>query len=419
MFMTRLQFALNVPVLERTWNEIVRRHESLRTTFEWRGDEPVQVIAPRMDVRLHVEDLRHLPAKERWPAADSRAKQEARIPFDLARGPSFRVLVLRLDVEDYMLVLIMHHVVVDARSYALLSSELDSIYDAFARGLPSPLPELPIQYTDFAVWQRRWLEDEVLPRQLGYWKQQLANLPLVELPTDFPRPAAPTFQGGMQTFQVDSPSYVALKELANRHSATMFMVSLAAFVVVLHRYTGQDDIVIGVPLANRQRRELAPLIGFFVNVLVFRIDCSGDPPFVELLQRVRSVTLEALSHQDVPFEKLVDELHPERDPSRNPLFQIAFQCMQENTKTSNLLLRVTDMVNIGTAKFDLRVDFVEGPTSLQGYLEYSTDLFHPDTGARMAGHLHTLLDAVAAAPDSHISELPLLTLDERRRILAN
>jgi amino acid adenylation domain-containing protein len=418
-FMTRLQFAVDVPALERTWNEIVRRHESLRTTFEWEGDEPVQVIAPRMDVRLPVEDLRHLPAKDREAAAVDRAKQEAQIAFDLSRGPSFRVLVLRLDAEDYVMLLVIHHVVVDGWSFGLLSSELASIYDAFSAGLPSPLPELPIQYADYAVWQRRWLEEEVLPRQLGYWKKRLADLPIIELPADFQRPATPTFRGGVRRFKVQDPSYVVLRELANRHSATMFMVSLAAFTVFLHRYTGQDEIVIGVPMANRNRRELALLIGFFVNTLVFRIGCSGDPTFVELLQRVRGVTLEALSNQDVPFEKLVEELHPERDPSRNPLFQIAFQCTREDTYAGKLSMRSVDIVDIGTAKFDLFIDFMEGSSSLEGYLEYSADLFHPDTAARMAEHLRTLLDAVAAAPDSRISELPLLTAEERRQILVD
>ncbi|HSF31102.1 MAG TPA: amino acid adenylation domain-containing protein [Candidatus Tectomicrobia bacterium] len=418
-FSIRLQFAVDVPALERTWNEIVRRHESLRTTFAWEGDAPVQVIAPRMDVRLQVEDLRHLPARDRDTAAVSRAKQEAQIPFDLSHGPSFRVLVLRLDAEDYIMLLVLHHVVVDGWSFGLLSSELASIYEAFSAGLPSPLPELPIQYADYAVWQRRWLEEEVLPRQLDYWKKQLAHLPIVELPTDFQRPPTPTFRGGLRTFQMQGPAYAALKELANRHSATMFMLTLASFAIFLHRYTGQDDIVIGVPMANRHRRELAQLIGFFVNTLVFRIDCSGDPSFIELLQRVRTGTLEALSNQDVPFENLVEELHPARDPSRNPLFQIAFQCTKEDTHTGKLSMRSVDVVDIGTAKFDLRVDFVEGSNSLDGYLEYSADLFRPETVTRMADHLHTLLDGVATAPDARISELPLLTADERRRILVD
>jgi amino acid adenylation domain-containing protein len=417
--MTRLRFALNVPALERTWNEIVRRHESLRTTFEWEGDEPVQVIAPGMDVRLPVEDLRHLPAQEREAAAIHRAKREAQIPFNLSRGPSFRVRLLRLDAEDYVLLLVIHHIAVDAWSYEVLGSELTSVYRAFSSGLTSPLPELPIQYADFAVWQRRWLEGEVLLRQLGYWKKRLADLPVIELPSDFQRPAAPTFRGGVQRFQVKGPAYGGLKQLASRHSATMFMVTVAAFAVFLHRYTGQDDVVLGVPMANRHRRELAQLIGFFANTLVFRIDCSGDPTFVDLLRRVRSVTLEALSNQDVPFEKLVEELHPERDPGRNPLFQIAFQCRKENRDAVDFLMRSIDVVDIGTAKFDLRVDFLEGVALLEGCLEYSMDLFRPETAARMAEHLHTLLDAVATAPDLRISELPLLTAGEWRRILVD
>jgi amino acid adenylation domain-containing protein len=416
-FMKRVNFPLDVGLLERTLNEIVRRHESLRTTFELEDGEPVQVIAAEATIRLPVVDLRGLPKEEREAEAIRLAKQDAQLPFDLTRAPFVRAMLLQLDEEDHMFLLTLHHIVCDGWSFGVFTSELMTLYRAFASGLPSPLPDLPIQYADFALWQRSWLEEEVLKDQLAYWKKQLAGLPVVDLPTDHPRPAVPSFRGAFRVFPVPPALYAALKELSLHEGVTLFMTLLAAFNVFLHRYTGQEDLAVGVPTANRNRPELEGLIGFFVNSLVMRVDCSGDPTFRQLLQRVRDTAIGAYSHQDVPFEKLVEELQPDRDPSRNPLFQIAFQCVDDSRSSEPLSVSAEDALDIGTAKFDLRVDFLQTTREMKGYLEYTTDLFDHETAARMTGHLLVLLEGVVANPEQRISELPLLTPAERGRLL--
>ena len=415
-----IRFALNVGALERTINEIIRRHEVLRTRFVVDAGQPMQIVEPGLDLPLPVIDLRGLPEQERQMGAQQIAAQEVRKPFDLASGPLLRTTLLQLADVEYILLLTIHHIASDGWSMQIVAREMTTVYAAFASGRPSPLAELPIQYADFAVWQRQWLQGPVLKKLLSYWKERLEDLPTLQLPTDRPRPPIPSFQGAQHAFALSSVLTHALKELSQQRRVTLFMTVLAAFAVLLHLYTDQDDIVIGSPIANRNRaKELEGLIGFFVNTLILRLDVSDDPTFLQLLDRVREVTLGAQEHQDMPFEKLVEELQPERDLSRNPLCQVAFQLFNVPGATFVIADPTTyswQSAN-GTSKFDLRVDLGETPNGLAGLIEYSTDLFTADTVARMTGHFRTLLEAVAAEPGRRISEVQMLTSAERRQLL--
>ena len=411
----RLRFPVDVQALERSYNETVRRHEALRTTFHAVDGKPVQVIAETLHLPLTIRDLRHVPDTERERAMLDIATEEARCPFDLSRGPLVRTTLVQLDVADYVLLLTMHHIVSDGWSMDVFAKEIRDLYSAFCLRRPSPLPELPIQYADFAVWQREWLDGEVFERQLAYWRKQLADLPTLQLPTDRPRPAVMTYRGARHSVVIPDALSEKLKALSRQEGATLFMTLLAAFQLLLHRYTGQDDVAIGSPIANRNRTETEGLIGFFVNTLVMRTDLSGAPSFRELLARVRQTALEAYGHQDMPFEKLVDELHPDRDLSRNPLFQVCFQLFNVQSVSESLVQPVT--VEAGIAKFDLRFDLLVSPRNLRGFFEYSTDLFEASTIARMAGHFVNLLEAIVADPEQRISRMPFLGPAERRQLV--
>jgi amino acid adenylation domain-containing protein len=415
----RLSFRLNVPALERSINEIVRRHEVLRTTFLAVDGQPVQVIAPTLSLPLPVVDLRELQELERESEARRMAREEAGRPFSLGRGPLVRTTLLRMGEEDYVLLLTMHHIVYDGWSLGVFVWELTTLYSAFSMGQPSPLPDLPIQYADFAVWQQKRLRGEVLETQLAYWKKQLANLPVLQLATDRPRPPVQSFQGARQMIKISEPLYAALKALSQREGVTQFMTLLAAFQTLLYRYTGQDDIAVGVPIANRNRAAIEGLIGFFVNTLVMRTDLSGNPSFRELLGRVREVALGAYAREELPFEKLVEEFQPERDLSHNPLFQVAFQLVSGPGSTWGYPEQLPPVrsVEIGATKFDLRFDLLETLQGLDGYLDYSTDLFDATTITRMVGHFQVLLEGIVADPEQRISELPLLTEAERHQLL--
>ena len=320
-----LKWALDVDVLMRSLNEIVGRHESLRTTFCSEDGNPVKVIAPALCLELPVTDLRAITTAAREPEAMRLATEEARTPFDLARGPLIRARLLQLGEEDYLFLLTLHHIVADGWSMGIFFHELSAFYGGFAAGLPSSLPELQVQYADFAVWQRAWLQGEVLRKQLSYWREQLRDIPRVELPTDRPRPTMQTFRGACHSVHYGADLMSDLKRIAGDQDATLFMLLLAAFQTLVHRYTGQDDIAIGCPVANRNHSETEPLIGFFVNSLVLRSSFAGNPSFKSLLAQVRATALAAYSNQDVPFEMLVEQLQPERDLGRNPLFQVIFQ----------------------------------------------------------------------------------------------
>ncbi|HEV2964303.1 MAG TPA: amino acid adenylation domain-containing protein [Candidatus Angelobacter sp.] len=415
----RFQFALDVDVLRRSLNEIVRRHEVLRTTFGVSGGTPAQIIATEMNLELPVEDLRDVPPQQRELDAWRLTTEDAHTPFDLRTGPLIRVKLLRLADDDYMFLLTIHHIVFDGWSTGVFFRELTALYSAFITGQPSPLPELAIQYSDFSVWQRDWLQGEVLERQLSYWKGQLADLTPLNLPADRTRPALPSFRGASHLVHVDVEVIDRLRSLCEEQDATLFMVLLAAFQVLLHRYSGQDDIVLGSPVANRNRAETEALIGFFVNPLVMRTSLAGDPSFRQLLDRVREMTLGAYANQDLPFEILVEDLHPERHFSHNPLFQIVFQLVSMAAADSGNTAQAPPMptLQMTTSKFDLNLTLFETSAGVLGAIEYTTDLFDASRITRMAGHYAKLLDEIGQDPSQPISKLPLLTGAERRQIL--
>jgi amino acid adenylation domain-containing protein len=416
--------ALDIAAFERSLNEIVRRHESLRTTFVEIDEEPRQVIAPSLSVPLPVVDLRFFGEAKREAEAIRIATEEARHVFDLAHGPLVRFRLLRTADSEYIFLLTCHHIVFDGWSSTILFRELSEIYEAFAAGRCVSLPELPIQYQDFAVWQSQWLRGELLERQLSYWKRQLADVPLLQLPTDRPRPGLPSFEGSHYYVRIPADVSDAIRSLGQKEGATLFMTLLTAFKILLSRYSGQEQIVVGAPISGRNRPELRAIIGFFVNTLVMRTDLSGDPTFLEALQRVRKVALEAYGNQDAPFEKLVEQLQPERDPSRNPFFQVTFQIFN-NPKPASLLRseplgEETEKqweIQRGTATIDLAFDFYEVPEGMYGVIEYSTDLFDRATIDRMAGHYQNLLRAISHNPVERLSELPIMSGGERRRLL--
>ncbi len=416
----RLTGSLNIPALEESLYEIVRRHESLRTTFAMANGQPMQVIVPDAKLSLPIEDLSDLPQAERETEALRLATREARRPFDLTRGPLLRVRLLRLDEREHIVLLTMHHIVSDGWSMGVFIGEIAALYPAFCMGAPSLLPELRVQYADYAVWQQQWLQGQVLEEQLAYWKQQLAGSPpKLELPTDRPRPAVQTAHGAEHVFNLPRRLYEALQTLSQQEHVTLFMLLMAAFQTLLYRYTGQEDICVGTPIANRNRAEIEGLIGFFVNTLVLRTDLSGNPSFRDLLKRVREVAIGAYAHQDLPFEMLVDALHPDRDTSYSPLFQVMFALQTVATKIYHLpeLILSSVEAHSGTAKFDLTLAMAEDADGLSGTLEYNTDLWDAATIERMVGHFQTLLEGIAADPNRQISTLPLLAEAERRRLL--
>ncbi|HKP51511.1 MAG TPA: amino acid adenylation domain-containing protein [Chloroflexia bacterium] len=419
----RLDGSLQEEALRKSINAIVERHEALRTTFSVAGDRPVQVIAPALDVPLPVVDLGSVPDEKREAEAQRLVKEEARRPFDLARGPLLRARLLRLDEERHQLVLVMHHIISDGWSMGVLAQELAELYRAFAAGEAPSLRDLPVQYADYTIWQREWLQGEALQGQLDYWKGQLAGAPAaLEMPTDRPRPAMLTYRGAKQPYRLTGDLAQELKGMVRREGVTMYMALLSAFTALLHRYTGQTDIVVGSPIANRTRPEIEGLIGFFVNMLALRTDLSGDPTFRELLGRVREASLGAYGHQDLPFDRLVEEMQHERNLAYHPIFQVAF--VLQNAPTVALQLPglsianlEVDKVDMGTARFDLMFIIEEREEGLSVEVEYSTDLFDASTITRMLEHYRVLLEGVVAQPDQRVSELPLLTDEERQQLL--
>ena len=399
--------------------EVVRRHDVLRTTFPAVDGRPAQHIAPRLELTLPRLDLRALPAERAAAEAQRLVVEEARRPFDLARGPLLRAALVRITGEDHLLLATLHHIISDGWSSGVLRRELAALYEAFSAGRPSPLPELPIQYADFAVWQHHWLQGEVLAAQLAGWKERLADPPALDLPTDRPRPAVATFRGGDRWLRLPAGLAGSLAALGRRRGATLFMTLLAVWETLLHRYTGQTDLLVGTPIANRNRAEIEGLIGFFVNTLALRADLSGGPAFLELVERLREMTLGAYALQDLPFEKLVEELHPERDTSRNPLFQVAFILQNFPTPAVHLPGLTLTPVEVphGTAKFDLSLFLVEDTAGLLASFEYAADLFDPPTLDRMLSHFQALAAAAAADPERPISALPLLSEAERHQSL--
>jgi amino acid adenylation domain-containing protein len=416
----RLAGALDGAALERALGEIVRRHEALRTTFREVDGSPVQVIAPFGGFTLPVEDLSGLDEADRAAEARRLATDDAMRPFDLVAGPLFRATLLRLGEESHVLLLSMHHIVGDGWSLEVFFQEMAALYAAYREGGESPLPELAVQYADYAVWQREHLRGERLERQLSYWRERLAGAPeLLELPTDHPRPAVKTFRGASERMELPGELVERLRALGRGEGATLFMVVLSAFQVLLSKYGGSEDVVVGSPVAGRTRNEIAGLIGFFVNTLVLRADLGGDPSFREVLRQVRETTLGAYEHQELPFEKLVAELQPERSLSHSPLFQVSFSLNDVEESGGGAQAPSAEEVeaDFSVAKFDLTLELAATRRGLHGELHYSTDLFERGTAQRMLAHLARVLEQVSADADVRLSQLELLGEAERALVL--
>ena len=422
----RLTGPLDMAIFERSLSEVVRRHEVLRTTFRTLGGEPIQRICAAMPLRVPVTELSGLPEAETEGQIRRLLAEEARWPFDLSQDLMLRAGLLRLDSQEHVCFLTLHHIAADGWSVGVLFRELTALYAAFSRDpecrvpRPSPLTDLPIQYADFTIWQRKWLQGNVLEAQLAYWKRRLEEAPpVLELPMDHSRPAVQTYRGAQERFVLDKGLSEALRLLSRQEKATLFMTLLATFQTRLYRYSGQEDFVVGSPIAGRNRLETEQLIGFFVNTLALRADVSGNPTFRKLLARVREATLGAYAHQDLPFEKLVDEMNPQRNLSYAPLVQVVFMLQNDPAEPLRIpgLTVSSEAVENNTAKFDLTLSMTADSEGLRGVLEYNTDLFERGTIQRMLRHFQTLLEGVTADPGQRIGELPLLTEAERHQLL--
>ncbi|MCP4664032.1 MAG: amino acid adenylation domain-containing protein, partial [bacterium] len=416
----RLGGAVAPALLERIFNGVVRRHEALRTTFTATAGQPHQVIAAELDLPLPVVELARLPAAAREAEARRLAEAEALCPFDLTVGPLIRCTLLRLREEDHVVLVTMHHIVSDGWSVGIFLRELTLLHEAFSEGRPSPLTELPLQYADFAHWQRQWLQGEVLEAELAFWKQRLGDAPQrLELPTDRPRPAIQTFRGQTRPVALSRELSSSLEALSRRQGATLYMTLLATFQLLLSRTTGQEDIAVGSPIAGRNRREIEGMIGFFVNTLVLRTRLRYDGSFRELVAEVRRVSLDAYAHQDLPFERLVEELQPERDLSSTPLFRVMFILQNAPAAGGEMPGLSPDVLDAEatTAKFDLTLSLQEGEAGASGELEYGTDLFDPTTMVRLVAHFKRLLEGIVEDPERRLGELPWMTVPERHQLL--
>ncbi|WP_375501123.1 amino acid adenylation domain-containing protein [uncultured Nostoc sp.] len=418
-FAVSIKGLLQINHLEQSLQEIIQRHEVLRTTFPNQDGYPFQAIAPTLAITLPVVDLQALPKVEQ-SALIQQLSQEVQRPFDLVNGPLLRVTLVQLEKESYVLLLCMHHIVYDGWSMGVFIQELSTLYQAFCAGVSSPLAELPIQYADFVVWQRQWLSGEVLKTQLDYWLSQLHDAPSrLQLPTDHPRPSVQTYQGRTESFSLNTELTQKLQSLSRESGTTLFMTLLAAFATLLYRYSGESDILIGSPIANRNRSEIESLIGFFVNTLVLRTSFEDNPSFKNLLAQVRETTLKAYKHQDVTFEQIVEALQPQRSLAYSPLFQVMF--VLQNTPMSELELPGCTWCELNQertiARFDLTLTITETSQGLVGSWDYSTDLFDGSTIERMAAHFQNLLSAIVENPVTAVSELPLLSAAERHQLL--
>ncbi|MGB3208607.1 MAG: amino acid adenylation domain-containing protein, partial [Crinalium sp.] len=416
----RLQGKLNVELLSQSWTALVSSQEALRTSFINVDGQGMQVINPCVAIEIPVVDLQHLPEHQRQLEAEKLIQETIAQPFDLTVYPLWRVKLVRVAPEEYFLLISIHHIIFDDWSLNLLFANLAILYQALLTNQPVSLPDLPIQYADFALWQRQYLKGENLELKLNYWKKQLAGIPpLVELPTDRPRPPVSSYVGKSQYIELPQSLTEDLKRLSQREGVTLFMMLLAAFKTLLYRYCGQSDIVVGSPIAGRNLEETHKIIGYFVNTLVLRTDLSEKPTFTQLLKQVKVMALDAYEHQELPFEKLVEYLNPERSSSYHPLFQVMFTLQTARVQSFELagvnLAKIR--LNTKACKFDLTLDLAETPTGIKGYLGYCTDLFDDSTIARMAGHLQTLLAGIVANPDEKITQLPLLTAKEKQQLL--
>ncbi|MBO1049497.1 MAG: non-ribosomal peptide synthase/polyketide synthase [Dolichospermum sp. DEX182a] len=411
---------LDINALQQALSEIVHRHEILRTSIQTVNGLPIQVIHPQVTTSINVVDLQQLLAPERETLLEQQIQLEASIPFNLENAPLIRCILLQVTDREYVLLLTMHHIVSDGWSMGIFISELSSLYPAFCAGEPSPLPELPLQYADFAVWQRRWLTGVVLETQLNYWREQLQDAPsLLKLPTDRPRPVVQTYNGRTQSFELSQNLTQKLQSLSGESGTTLFMTLLAAFTTLLYRYSGESDILLGTPIANRNHDQIESLIGFFVNTLVLRTNFANNPSFNNLLAQIRETTLQAYEHQDVPFEQVVEALQPQRSLSHSPLFQVMF--ILQNVPMNEVELPGVTLTQLDAdstiAKFDLTLSISETEQGLFGSWEYNTDLFDSSTIERMTTHFQNLLSAIVANPAVSVGELPLLSAAERHQLL--
>lgn len=415
----RFKGQLDLAALDYALRELMNRHESLRTSFELVEGQPVQIIAPSLELKMEQIDLRHLPPEEREPRAVELAGQEAQQPFDLRQAPLWRPSLYCLAADENLLVINMHHTICDAWSLGVMLQEMGAFYTAYQTGQAAQLPVLPVQYADYSIWQRNWLHGEVLETHLAYWRKQLAGVSVLELPTDRPRPAVQSFRGAYQSVPLPETLLAALREFSSAEGATLFMTMLTAFKALLLRYTGQTDIAVGTPIANRQWQAVEGLIGTFVNTLVFRTDVSGNPTFRELLQRAREISLDAYAHQDMPFAKLVAELQPDRDRSYSPLAQVMFNVVNVPLAMPAMPEVTLDFVEIDrrAAQFDLSLTILDTSAMRMAALEYNTDLFDDETITRLLNHYLTLLEQIAYDPDQRVADVPLLTAAERQLIL--
>jgi len=423
-----LEGPLNVNALQKSFDEIVGRHEILRTTLTLADERPVQIVEPAHADMLPFIDLIDLPPEEKTARAEELALEQARKPFDLAKGPLLRAALLRLDYERHALLLTVHHIITDWWSFGVLYRELLTLYHAFATGSTSPLAELSIQYGDYARWQREWLQGKELETLLSYWKQQLSDCPhVLNLPTDHPRPARQSFHGRRFQFEFPKELYRALEDLSHAEDVTPFMTTLAVFQVLLYQYTAQERFLVGSPTANRSKLETESLIGFLINTMVLRGDLSGDPTFRELLKRLKDTLVGAYAHQDLPFQKLVEELKPERNWSVQPLVQVAFIFLSAAAPNLDKTIPQLTMsefpplqlrnVEVVASELDLTLSLLNCSDYLDGFFEYNTDLFDQTTISRMVEHLRALMEAVVANPAQRISDLSLLMIDEKDALL--
>src|SRR5437667_9364509 len=419
----RLTGNLDVAALKNALDMVVARHDALRTTFGIVDGSPKQVVAKSLALDMSIIDLLEVPQPDRDAEGQRLLRDEAGRPFDLSQGSLIRSVLLRLGEREHILLVTTHHIVTDGWSVGIFQRELSALYQALVDGQPSPLPELPIQYTEYSIWQREWFEGDVYQSQLAYWKKQFATLPpVLELSADHPRPrvqAYRAFRGAQHTTSLSKQLTHDLKQLCRRENVTLFMTLMAAFQVLLHRYTGEEDIVVGTPIAGRQMPETEDLIGLFINTLAMRASVSGELTLRDLLSRVKEVALGAYAHQDLPFERLVKELQPERTLAHHPLFQVMFVLQSEEIQPLQLKGLEVEHFRVGNimANFDLTLDIVERDEQLVCLFESNADLFESETIERLMGHFQNLLEGIVANPEQKISELPLLSEAERRKLL--
>lgn len=417
---SRIRGSLNVPIMERVINELIQRHEVLRTTLKSVAGLPVQVIAPELKITLEPVSLEHIPEAERYDEAVRLTTEEFARPFDLEKGPLVRVGLLRLAPDDFVLQVNMQHAITDRWSFAVFEKELAVLYQAFATGQPSPLPELPIQFADYAVWQRERMNGDEYKKDLEYWIQQLDGAPFaLDFPTDFPRPPIQNFRGARVYVSYPRSLLDGLKELSRRKGVTMFMTLMAAFKTLIYRYTNQADLLISTPIGTRLRPETENIVGYLLNLLIIRTDLSGNPTFRELLKREQDSCVGAFAHQEVPFGKLVQELKPKQDPSRNPIAQVAFLYLDFPEATAMQFLGLTAShidIDNGASRFDITLAMTETPDGFTVSIEYIRDIFEHSRMERMAQHLRVLLEGIVANPDQRLFDLPLLTLEEQQQL---